>query len=627
MCGIYGEISNNHEVNSDTILENLQLLDHRGPDAQGIWVDDFNRVGLSFKRLSILDLSSAGNQPMFSEDENFVIIFNGEIYNHDELRGKLKLAGYKFNSNSDTEVLLNSYIHWPADFLSRLEGMFSFAIFSKKENIIRIARDLAGQKPLYYNFTDSVFKFASELKPILKNNSEHELSDHSIVNYFKYGFSHKDQSLIKGYKKLLPGEWLEFDVNKWKINVDTCFCLPAIIKPDKRKKKFLNINKLSTKLIELLNTSIESQLKADVDVGVMLSGGLDSGIVATLASNFKSSLKTFSATFLDDHSVDESKYSRALANHINSDHHEFVIRDIKPCLLEEIIYYYDDPLGSPSFVPTYLLSKEIKKFCKVVMGGDGADELFGGYYPYSRIDRFNLSKNKFFKHFYIEPKNFINKIEGSNLKGRGLLMNMLKDITSINHSMEALFSNTERQKLLGNNFSQETQKFNGSFSNDYLNNILIADFSYYLPEEVLKKVDRSSMANSLEVRSPFLDTRIINFAFNELPSKYKVHGGKRKIILQKIASNLFPKNYNFNRKQGFSFPINKYFLNKKWQKFFKSKVNSSNSLINKDYAMLILNKHQKNKNEGIKLFRILIFVLWFEKFVHNASDNDYLIKA
>ena len=618
MCGIYGEVLRDKEVDPDLVLSNLQFLNHRGPDAQGLWLDATKRIGFAFKRLSILDLSSAGNQPMVSEDDNFVIIFNGEIYNYENLRDELREKGHKFFSNSDTEVLLKSYIQWPTNFLSKLEGMFSFAIFDRTKNTIKLARDLAGQKPLYFNHTSEVFKFASELKPILNSNPKPVISKSSLNNYFKYGFSKKNESLIKGYKKLLPGELLEFDLDKWKIDIDSTYCIWNLVKTNAKQRKSSDIEKLSSKLIELLNSSIENQLKADVDVGVMLSGGLDSSIIASLASNIKPSLKTFSAVFPNNSAADESSYSRTIAKHIHSDHHEFALSKITPLDLEEIIFYYDDPLGSPSFIPTYLLTKKIKSFCKVVMGGDGADELFGGYYPYSRIDRFNLSKKPLLKNFYFEPQKIISKLENSHLKGRGILINALKDIKNIHHSMLPWFSNQERKILIGDEpsfINQSNQNFN---TEDYLSNILLGDFSYYLPEEVLKKVDRSSMANSLEVRAPYLDSRIINFAFNEVPSKFKVKGRNRKIILQKIGSILLPKNYDFNRKQGFSFPINEYFHLAEWQKFFLSKLAISDCSIDKDHVLKILKHHLSYNNQGIKLFTILIFILWYEKFIQKS---------
>ena len=614
MCGIYGQLFKDGEIHKDQFYSNLQMLQHRGPDAEGLWFSPDNRSALSFKRLSILDLSEAGNQPMIDDSGQYVIVFNGEIYNHLSLREELKELGHDFHSTTDTEVLLKSFIEWPDAFLSKIEGMYSFAIYDQHMATITLARDFAGQKPLYYYFSDTEFRFASELKPIINNHMSLEINKNSLNNLFKFGFTHQSSSLLKNFNKLGPGERLIIDLNAWKKSI---FKDPKLFHKNYQSnfRNSKDLKNLSHKLIDLLNESIESQLYADVEVGVMLSGGLDSSIITALASKLKSSLKTFSATFPENIEADESIYSNKIAKYFNTDHHELSIKDISPSFLEDIIYFYDDPISSPSFIPTYLICREIKKHCKVVLGGDGADELFGGYHQYSRIKTLNLSSNRFFNNFYVEPRFLINFIENSNLKGKGLLLNIFSNLKVMNHSLVSWFSDHERKKLFGffenENFQNELDLDN----HDHLNRLLKSDFQYYLPEEILKKVDRSSMANSLEVRAPYLDSKIIMFAFNEIPSKFKVSSRERKIILQKVGSSILPKDFEFNRKQGFSFPINSYFSLDDWQEFFLLKLSNTDADIDKDFARSYLQKHKKKKNQGLKLFTILIFLIWHEKFI------------
>ena len=623
MCGIYGEVSLNQTIDYLRIKKNLQLLDHRGPDDEGIWINDDRKIAFGFKRLSIIDLSKRGNQPMIDSSNNYVIIFNGEIYNFKKLKKQLQKKGHQFKSISDTEVLLKAYIEWPNEFILKIEGMFSIAIFDKKQKKIILARDLAGQKPLYYYHSESEFKFSSELKPIINSHEDKNLCQVGINNFFKYGFSGIENTLIDGFKKVNPGELLEFNLDTWKL-----LSKPTNMLQDKdkiQKNNFIeDIDKLAFKLIDLLNESIESQLYADVDVGVMLSGGLDSSIITALASKIKPSLMTFSAVFPNDKSVDESRHSRFIADFFKTNHYELPITEVKPHFLEQLIYYYDDPLGTPSFIPTYLISRAIRNHCKVVLGGDGADELFGGYFPYSRIQKWNVSSKNLFNTFYFEPKKLISFIENSNIRGKGFLLNALKDTKKLNHTMVQWFSNSEREKMLG---KQALQKYSREFKqiysgsvylrdqNDELNRIMFGDFKSFLLEDVLKKVDRSSMANSLEVRAPYLDTNIIDFAFNNIPSAYKVKKNNRKIILQKVGSLLLPKEHDLKRKQGFSFPINSYFMRDDWQSFFFDKLDCSGGIINKIFAKKLVQKHKKNRSEGLRLFTILIFLLWHERFI------------
>lgn len=614
MCGFLGSYSEKKNLNFDLNVDALDLINHRGPDTEGFWVDKEDGIFLGFKRLKIIDLSPLGDQPMVSSNEEFIIVFNGEIYNFLEIKKILISKGYKFISTSDTEVLLYSYQEWKEKLLDKLEGMFSFAIFDKKNRSFFLARDRSGEKPLYYYQDNQYFIFSSEIKPIAKLLEDYNLNVHSINVLFQRGYVDKDSSALLGIKKVKPGNALEYSLDQKTLKIFDYWINE--IKQSRNHKKYIHSNEFyEQKLESLLFESVEKRMVADVPIGFMLSGGLDSSLIAAIASKIHKNINTFTVTFNEFKNHDESYHALNISNHLGTNHNELVADKIEPEIINTLVNYFDDPMVDSSMIPTFYLCKEMSKLCKVAIGGDGADELFGGYKHYLRyIELFKLSR-----YIPIEVRriiySFYKKLEKFNLRGRKTFEIFSKDISKLTFDEANLFGNDSRSEILQKSYFLKLNSKNYYSTDDFINNITFKDYRNYLSEDILVKVDRASMASSLELRSPYLDSKIINFAFNELPSSLKINKGERKLILANVAKKFLPDNYNFNRKQGFSFPINELLQEGSWYNFFYNKISNFNhDIFNTNKLLKILDNQKKGFLNGEKLFAIVLFICWYEQF-------------
>jgi asparagine synthase (glutamine-hydrolysing) len=610
MCGILGFSSNRVSFNAERFRQNIQLLNHRGPDHNDYWLSADEKNFMGFARLAIMDLSPLGNQPMCSSSKEFRIIFNGEIYNHLDLKKTLIKLGYEFNSRSDTEVLLNSYIEWGENCLQKLEGMFAFALMDKENKKLMLARDIAGEKPLFYYSKEGLIAYASELKPLVESiEDSKEININAFNHYLGNGYIPREESIYSNINKLIAGEYLIFDIETGKVLKDKYWDLNKLIaKKLKPQKKSSEIT-LTNKLEQLLETSVSQKLISDAPLGMMLSGGVDSSIMVAIASRFKDKLNTYTVIYPDNKVFNEQKYAKLISKRFSTNHHELEANSIEPELIEKLAYYFDEPMTDSSMIPTYILCEEMSNFCKVAIGGDGGDELFGGYNHYSRLLLLNnLSK------FIPLP---IRKIA---------INNILKILPhNLNFSSSLMFDLNQRSHLLMNQsrflknieFSKNEK---GISENDFITRMTAHDFQNFMSEDILVKIDRASMAHSLEIRSPFLDSRIIDFAFTEVPSKLKVHGQKKKILLKTLAKKILPSEFDLQRKQGFSIPINNLLIKGHWHDYFHNRISSFEGIeINKEYALTMLSEQKKGAHNGEKLFSLVQFICWHEKHINSNT--------
>lgn len=639
MCGIFGLVNYKRKIEESEILSSSNLLEHRGPDDSGYEIieQENSNILLLHRRLSILDLSPLGHQPMKSEDGNYLIILNGEIYNFKEIRKELENFGYKFKSNSDTEVALYSFIKWGPECIKKFIGMFAFAILDKINQKIFLFRDRPGVKPLYYYFDNDVFIFGSELKPfyvIPEFAQKKQIDVDALALFFIYNYIPAPYAIWQNVKKLLPGHWLEYDIRKKQSNIikywDVYDFYNQPISYDK-----LDENAILEELEKLLVSSFKYRLVSDVPVGIFLSGGLDSSLVtALLQKNSTEKLKTYTIGFYENEE-NEAPYAKKIAEYLGTDHHEHYcsINDALN-IIPNLPYYYDEPFADPSMIPTTLVSKIARQYVTVVLSADGGDEIFGGYSKYisitskisnlkklnnifnnnilySLIENLSLQFNRKFTETSFAMK-FRKLVEVSNGK---LTSARYLDIISQN------FSEIEIKSLMNNlGFRKPYTYFNSE--NELknisdLNKIMAVDYKTYMVDDILVKVDRATMSVSLEGREPLLDHRIIEF-MAKLPDTYKIRDGKTKYLMRKILEKHIPKELWERPKQGFAIPGNHWFHNELKYLFDEYLINSNRSsgLLNKKYVNNIVsnyfNKYNKNSNY-LRIWSLLMWEMWFKK--------------
>lgn len=623
MCGILGYSAPIQSAESyhDSLKLGILKLGHRGPDHSDYWVNTNKTLGIGHTRLSIIDINPRANQPMLEMGQALVISFNGEIYNFLELRQELESNGYKFDTNSDTEVILKGYAHWEKEVFKKIRGMFAIAIFDQTKKEIILARDHSGQKPLFYYFDQEkkVFIFASELKAFFSfKHFTNKISPTSLYRLFLKGFCEDDLAIYQKIKKLNAGNYLCLDLQKFYLNTKVFWPIEDIVRQTKRS--FLSIDKVFEELEKLLFESIELQLRSDVPVGLLLSGGVDSSLIVALASRIQNDLNTYTVRFPGYEKFDESNHARLIAEKFGTNHTEIEASSINPNIIDELVYFFDEPIFDTSVLPTYLLAKEISKHCKVAIGGDGGDELFGGYPHYDKLLRMkNFSTNI---PFFLRA--LISKLIQSNLpiglKGKKTMEFFGTDLTSNYPNTSEFFSINEQSKVFKLNFLEyinfkKSEEVEPIIFENLVDTATYYDFQRFLREDILVKVDRASMANSLEVRSPFLDHKLIEFAFTNISPSLKVTNDHRKIILKKFAERHLPESFDFKRKQGFSLPLRELILTPSWQEYFETKINNSDpNIFNHEYAHSLLKKQSSYYNNAERMAGLVFFMAWVEKF-------------
>ena len=621
MCGICGYISKK-EIADSVIDKMVDVLVHRGPDDRGVFrgVSHNNeKVCLGHRRLSIIDCSDAGHQPMTDSSGRYVIVFNGEIYNFKELKNNL--SEYNYSSTSDTEVLLNAYIKYGTDCLAYLNGMFAFAIYDKVEESIFMARDRMGEKPLYYYNNGEDFVFASELKSIREYPFfENEINKDVLVQYFSQSCILPPNTIYKNTYKLSAGEslfWKKGSIEKKRYYspIESYFSGQNEIEYD--------YNTCKKTIKNLLYDSIEKRMISDVPLGTFLSGGIDSTLVTAIAADIRADRKidTFSIGF-NDKKYDESSYARQSADYLGTRHHEKIMSEEDLFdMLSDMTTYYDEPFSDSSQLPTMLVSKFAREYVTVVLSGDGGDELFAGYsnndtlIKLRKYDAILSSIRSIIPEFFsnlstkdsskilFEKKNGLEKVQYYAKIRENLAKNIL-----VNDNANGLIVNSDLDKV-----------------DDWLQKRMLIDMTSYLPDEIMTKTDRASMRFSLEMRCPVLDHRIVDYSMR-IPLKYKYKDGIKKYILKDILYDYIPKEMMDRPKKGFGVPIRKWlmsnlsdnlkrYLDKEYidaQGIFDSKA------LNDLYRSFI--RDEQNSTTQM-MWSYYVFQMWLEKYCKEYSNR------
>jgi asparagine synthase (glutamine-hydrolysing) len=635
MCGIYGYISQTGATEPTLFGRMGKAIRHRGPDDEGevILETEGLSVGLGHKRLSIVDLSPAGRQPMANEDESIWITLNGEIYNFKELTNELKAQGHRFRSHSDTEVVLHLYEELGVKCLDRLNGMFAFALWDSKQKTLLLARDRVGKKPLHYSIANGKLFFASEIKALIRHPMiERTLDLKALGKYLAFEYVPAPHTIFTAIKKLEPGHYLTYR------NGDTFSSAYWDIPMEDYPISDSTETQVTEELKELLDRAVRSRLVADVPVGLFVSGGLDSGLVAAIARRAKESLQCFSIGF-EESSFDESRYAREIAESLGLKHHIKTFRAKEMAhLVERLPEILDEPLADPSILPLYLLSEFAAEHMKVVLSGDGGDELFAGYQTYQahklvtyydalpgfvRDGLKSLAASLPVSHAYLSADFKIKQF----LKGVGVSSEVRFFL------WRGAFSNAERQHLLTPELRADLHKDN-AYEDIYryvrrsgltkeLERILYLSMKLYLQDNNLVTVDRASMANGLEVRSPLLDRDVIDFV-SRLPMEYKIHGLKTKYILKKVAEAYLPRHIVYRKKKGFGVPLAQW-LTGELKEFMLDYLSPERikrqGLFHYPYVKQLIDEQLKKiKDNRELLWTLLVFQTWYERYVETQKD-------
>ncbi len=626
MCGINGIIGNKGVPKGELkegILRMNALLSHRGPDHQDIYVSD--KVGLGHTRLSILDLTDAGHQPMKTPDERYAIVLNGEIYNHLEIRQTLEELGYHFRGHSDTETVLYGFAQWGEAIFQKLNGIFAVGIYDQQKKEVYLARDRFGVKPLYYFKDQSKLIFSSEIKSILASGVYPKLSYKSLHEFLYYGYPLGDRTMLEGIKKVLPGYYLKisqpFHTKK------CCFWKPENLL---ELSPFADSEEEAIKKTRaLLEKAVRRQLMSDVPVGVFLSGGIDSSAITAFASrHFPGKLKTYSTGFDFDEGHNELPLAAEIAKTFGTEHHEMMIRGADlPDIIEKLVGQHDAPFSDAANIPLYLMTRALGGDPKVILQGDGGDELFGGYSRYHLMTKYRP---------YRTILNILKPLKGilpsAKLRARverfypvfseredGRMFAKLLTLETEEKSPLQTLSIPFHEKAKSHDpfeyYTEVATRFNGL--SDRIQKLLWLDTQIILPDQFLEKVDKSTMANSIEVRVPFLDNELAEYAMR-MPAKYKLKGGIKKYILKKALEGIVPDKVLYGPKKGFGVPYENW-LKGPLSGYLKERLFSSDfaksGMMDKRYVKSLLSNHLSSKqNNGFILWKLLNLSIWLEKY-------------
>ncbi|MDP4208355.1 MAG: asparagine synthase (glutamine-hydrolyzing) [Bacteroidota bacterium] len=624
MCGIVGilNLEQDNNVSIETLRSMTNSIIRRGPDDEGFYCNQ--NIGLGFRRLSIIDLAT-GHQPLSNEDDSIWIIFNGEIYNYQELRYFLQNKGHKFKTHTDTEVIIHLYEELGDDCVKHLRGMFAFAIWNNSTKKLFCARDRFGIKPFYYYIDNSKLVFASEIKAILKSgNIDKSLSLEAIDSYFAYGHMTSNLSIYQHIKKLNPGTSLTLSLSPLpKLELKTYWEIH--FEPDHSKTEAQWMDEIESSLSD----AVKLHMVSDVPLGAFLSGGIDSSsIVALMSQHSTSPIKTFSIGFKEK-PYNELKYAEAIAKKYNTEHYFQIVEPESIHLLSTLVSSFDEPFADTSAIPTYIVSKFASQFVSVVLSGDGGDELFAGYNHYPQLAflrKLNFNNRAINNLFW----GTINKILPASFRGKNLTYYLSKDKETVG-AYYGLFNQSERNFLINREILNTINKNRAesfkehlilsSTSNDYITRLQNLDIKTYMVDEILTKVDRVSMHNSLEVRVPILDHQFAELTF-KIPSSLKLKNGTQKYIFKEAMKNKLPDCVINHKKQGFNIPLEHWFRSE-LKDYINSRINDRNCLlseyINIKHVKQTINNHNKGfRNLSERIWAILVFDEWLKQ---NSSNN------
>lgn len=620
MCGIVGNISFVGERNTEeSLLNAVKQLNKRGPDAASTYITKCG--GLGHARLSIIDTTDGANQPMTDLSGRYTIVFNGEVYNYQSLRRGLEVRGVKFETKSDTEVLLHLFIEKGVDALKELDGFFAFCIYDKEEDSYFIARDRFGIKPLLYYRDEEQFIFGSELKAILSFPIKKEVDRASLTQFFQFNYIPEPNSIFTNVKKLLPGHYIT--IKEGEVSIEKYYKYYIDQRPSEDSYSIAK-----QKVKQLLEDSVEKRMISDVPIGSFLSGGIDSSIIATISSRLTPNLHTFSLGFKDEPYFDETKYAKLVAKKIKSDHTVFSLsnNDLYEHF-EQVLDYIDEPFADSSAINVFLLSKYTKEQVTVALSGDGADELFSGY---NKHEALRMADQKSVKNTLIKVGKplyqFFPQSRQSKLGNLGRQLDKYAKGLSLSQKDRYLSWASFMQKdnacrlVLENPSFNERNKSVLPFNVNSMNDVLYADFNLVLTNDMLRKVDSMSMANSLEVRTPFLQNELVEYVFS-LPEHYKIDANSRKKILKEAFADDLPNELYSRPKHGFEVPLLKWFKHElkdylKINVFNKELIESQGFLSWVEVSKIESLLNSKSPKDAVSsTWALVVFQHWLKKYL------------
>jgi asparagine synthase (glutamine-hydrolysing) len=629
MCGIAGYIDRWRtdggapgEARQALLQSMCDIIRHRGPDDEGFSLAP--GVALGMRRLSIIDLAG-GHQPISGEDGSVTIVFNGEIYNFLELKSELEAAGHTFTTNSDTETIVHGYEEFGPACLNKLRGMFALAIWDGRKEQLLLARDRVGKKPLYYTITrNNVLVFGSELKSLLEHpDVERQINYEALDAYLTLGYVPDPLSIFQAIKKLPPGHYLTFDQHG--VKVAEYWDFKFATGQERSESDYLD------ELLHLLDESVRIRLVSDVPLGAFLSGGVDSStVVGLMARNMDQPVKTFSIGFHED-SYNELEFARLTAKKFGTDHHEFIVTPEICDIVDELVWHFDEPFADSSAIPTYMVSKLAREFVTVILSGDGGDELFAGYTRYA-IDQ---QRSAFANVPGVIRKGLMRPLSASlphGARGRNFIYNISLDpidryldsvsiFTRLNK--KSLYTSQFREQLTGNSvadlFAGLAAKVNTGSPVDPL---LYIDSKTYLPGDIMTKVDRMSMAVSLEARAPLLDHKLIDFV-TTIPAHLKLKGSETKHIMKRAVSGLVPDEILYRPKQGFGVPVQEWInqqLKQRMVDTLRDPRTRQRGYVDTKYLDVLLDEHWRGRRDhSSQLWSLLMLELWHREFVDDSG--------
>ena len=629
MCGIAGKISFTRPVARDQLSLMLREMVHRGPDDEGCYVSPADRLpsaALGHRRLRILDLSPSGHQPMTNETGDIWLVFNGEIYNYLPLRDELLKMGHRFRSSSDTEVIIHLYEEYGEKCLDYLRGMFAFALWDERKMQLFAARDRVGKKPLYYAETSEGFAFASEINSFYPlPDIPKELNEAAIDYFLTYAYIPSPATIFHRIKKLPPAHYLI--LQEGRLELTKYWQLAYAPKLD------ISFDEAKQRIDELLDEATRIRLFSDVPLGCFLSGGIDSSaVVAMMSRHVTSPVKTFSIGFAED-DFDERPYARRIAELYGTEHHEFVVKPDALEVLPELVRHFGEPFADSAAIPTWYLSEMTRKHVTVALNGDGGDESFAGYNWYLTGTRLHEVRRLLPAFFWRSLESVVPHapVRGGFRKALRFLELVAKDDPSRFADLRTVIDERYKQRI----YTQEFQQRRGRQSEEYLlrfydeglctqelDRMMFTDVMSYLPEQLLVKVDRMTMAHSLEGRSPFLDHTLMEFAAR-LPAEYKLKNGSTKHVLKETVKALFPSGFLDRPKMGFNVPLNKWFkgdLTGYARERIRTGPLQEMNMFNMNAINEIIGEHEQGVSEnGTKIWRLLVLAEWLQQFFGGKS--------
>jgi asparagine synthase (glutamine-hydrolysing) len=634
MCGIAGfaestfggrpaQGSQRLEAEFNLVHRMCDVIRHRGPDDEGIHVEP--GLGLGMRRLSIIDLAG-GRQPIHNETSTVWVVFNGEIYNYLELRAELEALGHRFYTSSDTESIVHAYEQWGEGAFRRLRGMFGIALWDEPKRTLLLARDRAGQKPVHYTERGGRLYFGSEIKSLLAAGAvDPALNPAALDHYLAFLYTPRDASIFEGVRKLPPGHYLRWRDGRaeieqyWSVSAEETF----------RGSEDEAVEALGG----VLQDAVRSHLVSDVPLGAFLSGGVDSSaVVGMMARASSRPVKTFSIGF-DDPAFDELEHARTVARHFGTDHHEFVVKPDGLSILEDLISHFDEPFADSSAIPTWYVSEIARRHVTVVLSGDGGDELFGGYdryLPHPRVAAFDRLPVPGLR----SAAALAWPLLPHGAKGKNFLRHVAKDpagryVDSIAmfqaDERAALYAPGVRASLAADSEAALARHFDRFRRLPHESGMMRFDFETYLPEDVLTKVDRMSMAHSIETRVPMLDNLVIDFAAS-LPAAFKIRHGRRKHILKETLRPMLPPGILDRKKQGFGIPLGAWFrggLTGLFSDVLDAPRTRQRGYFEPAFVSRLLKEHLAGERDhSLRLWQLLVFELWHRQYLDTAAAGS-----